>query len=210
MLPISVVLAGSYVALVTVSILQSGSLEIDNSMSFQLQSYDSNDKIKAISSKSDFLQIFLRCKRLSPEAISGNTYRGELLQLGILSPAAYFITNYLFGPGKWMGKSFSSDGCTGWNNFQVSALQNRTSISLPSQQFDIKFLPSELDKKNTLQLHYFPRNRFNLISAGMMDELRSIDDTGDILLGCGGIRFSGGMRNFAPFVLYKKMSLLRE
>jgi hypothetical protein len=156
--------------------------------------------IRNLKHKSDFLQIYMRCSVPPLDKVAGSKYEGELIPLGILSPVAAFITNRLFGPGKWLGKFFGKSE-SGGNIFQ-SHRNNDAIFEYAKFKYCIK--SSEIDEAPTLHLSYHPYNRGNLVSWGMTDELRALDASADVLIGCGGMALSGGMQSFAPFILIRK------
>eukprot|EP01041_Mallomonas_annulata_P004422 gene4422-8803_t len=184
---------GTYLSVLSISRLQSGSFLLDtNNMITEEVKTDKN--LSKLKSKANFIQLFLRCHEVPLDMIKDDFYEGRILKLGILSPAASFITHNLFGPGRWLGKRFSANR-TGFNVFQVRS----TNETVNSKEFDMKVLASAIDGKPTLTFVYGPKNRGDLVAWGMVDEVRALDKSCNILLGCGGIALSGGVKNFAPF-----------
>ena len=194
-------LVGGMVALLTTNTLQSGPLVIDTLFDTkfgpnQRETIDL-ESLKSIPTKAEFTQLFLRCSVPTTKEYTG-TYEGYLLDLGICAPISNFISNRLFGPGRWLGKEFNADD-VGVNLFGV----NNNRIVQRSKQFSCYLDDSSLDGKPTLALHYSPFNRFHPVAWGMRDELRKVDRFGNVLIGCGGLAISGGVRNYAPFVLIR-------
>ena len=213
-----IVLPATLLTLIAINTLQSGSLVIDNSLDNKLPSVndfyyfsqaDSADSLlKLVPSKKIFTQMYLRSKSPEIEDFVGYNYKGFLLPIGICWKLSDIVTNYLFGPGKWYGKEFTDtefdnpSKLTGSNIFYGV---NGDRIRSRNFQFSI-VENSVLDNRPALKLKYSNLNKFHPIAVGMVDELRKLDSDGRILIGCGSLAISGGLRNFAPFILVRTKS----
>lgn len=184
--------------LVITNTLQSGPLKILERTDISIDKFHDFEGLSTLKSKSEFTQLYLRCSAPTVEDISGSFYEGFLLPLGVCSPISSFISHKLFGPGRWTGKFF--DRTSGSNIFTKFGSPNTLQMS---KMFDMEYVKSELDGGLSIGLDYSRHNKFHLIAWGMRDELRKLDDNCNIILGCGGLAFSGGVRNFAPFVLIR-------
>lgn len=219
MASIIAVIPATLLLMITINTLQSGPLIINKSLNNKLPSIDdfnyilqdSNDcsgsLLKLIPSKMIFTQLYLRSK--SPEIADfvGYKYKGFLLPIGICWKLSDVITNYLFGPGKWYGKEFNDENFEN-NEGELSTGSNiflgDNGNVIGSRQFEFSIVKNSiLDKRPSLNLKYSKFNRFHPVAFGMVDELRKLDDDGRILLGCGSLAISGGLRNFAPFLLVR-------
>ena len=193
---------GGMIALLATNTLQSGPLILDKMLDTKYGPNQREDfdltSLQSIPSKAEFTQLFLRSSVPTTNECIGR-YDGYLLDLGVCSSLSKFISNRLFGPGVWLGKEFNDDN-VGQNLFGT-----RNSVQR-SKQFTCHVDASTLDGKPTLVLHYSRFNRFHPVAWGMRDELRKIDRFGNVLIGCGGLAISGGVRNFAPFVLIRTES----
>lgn len=148
----------------------------------------------ALTSKADAVALW----RASPAPTIGGwsgEWEGRLLPLGVLAPVSALITHNLFGPAsRWSGKAFSADGGSGANLFERGP---------PRRAFRASVAPSTLDGRPVLSLDYAAAGEplWGTV-LGMRDELREVAP--GVLLGLGGMRASGGVRNAAPFVLVRK------
>jgi hypothetical protein len=166
--------------------------------------------LRIFPSKANFTQQYLRSQPPAIEHIIGKSYVGYLVPVGICWTLSEFITNNLFGPGRWYGKRISAHSYLYKNSMGKqqavmgeNIFHGRNKMLVPCRNFVAKEVKSALDRKPALLLSYFEYNRFHPIAFGMTDELRQLDDNGDVLIGCGGLAFSGGLRNFAPFLLIR-------
>lgn len=206
-------LAGGLCAgLLALNTLQSGRLQLNRKYDvlfspekreqFRLDNFQSD-----VLSKKEFTQLFLRCQAPKTNEVTG-VYDGYLLNMGVCAPFSAFISNRLFGPGEWAGKEFSKDD-VGINRF-TNKVGDSKAKSEVSKRFTCKVTKSVLDKKPVMLLDYAPYNQFDPIAWGMRDEIRKVDRRGDMLIGCGGLAVSGGVRNFAPFVLVRASAKKRR
>lgn len=207
--------------LLAVNTLQSGRLihdkRYDEVFSSSARRTMTVDSLKVnLRTKKEFTQLFLRCS--APKEIDRDCigcYDGHMLNLGVCAPLSKFIANRLFGPaGEWAGKELGlADGV---NLFLIKSHRQGTSSSSSSKsrtgavsttplqrsrakRFTCSVEKSVLDGEPVIRLNYAPFNRFDPIAWGMQDEIRIVND--NILIGCGGLALSGGVRNFAPFLL---------
>jgi len=162
--------------------------------------------LKWFPSKSYFTQQYLHSNAPSLKVVKGKTYRGYLIPVGICCSISYFLTNFLFGPGLWYGKQLDVESASDIASSRVIGrnLFLKGKVIQPSKYFFISIEPSFLDRQPSLRLNYSTFNRFHPIAWGMVDELRMLDDDGAVLIGCGGLALSGGVRNFAPFLLVRQ------
>lgn len=139
-------------------------------------------------------------------------WEGELLDNNgvIMTKVSDIMTNVLFalGPGrKWNGKRFENSGVNGVNRFFTEKESKRdTKI-----RFDVSIQESKLNPgKPSIELKYF--NHQSPISPWktMVDELRMVPGTNDVLLGMGSMAWSGGSANSAPFCLRRLPSSLQD
>ena len=213
MLPV-IVLPATLLTLIAINTLQSGSLVIDKSMNKKLPSIDDfkyffqNDSegslLKLIPSKMVFTQLYLRSKSPEISDVVGYKYRGFLLPIGICWKLSDVITIFFFGPGKWYGKEFSKENFDGREFVGSNIFFGDNGDFIGSRKFEFSIVKNSfLDKRPAMNLKYSKFNRFHPVSFGMIDELRKLDDDGRILLGCGSLALSGGLRNFAPFLLVR-------
>ncbi|CAJ1966786.1 unnamed protein product [Cylindrotheca closterium] len=130
-------------------------------------------------------------------------WEGELLDNNgaIMTTVSNIMTNGFFalGPGRtWNGKRFENNGVTGVNRF-FTQKENRGDTKI---RFDVSIEESKLNPgKPCIQLKYF--NHQSPISPWktMVDELRMVPGTKEVLLGMGSMAWSGGSANSAPFCL---------
>mmetsp|Transcript_11270 Transcript_11270/g.27127 ORF Transcript_11270/g.27127 Transcript_11270/m.27127 type:complete len:233 (-) Transcript_11270:51-749(-) len=135
-------------------------------------------------------------------AIEGE-WEGELLDNNgvIMTTVSNIMTNGLFalGPGrKWNGKRFENSGVVGINRF-FTEKENKRDTKI---RFDVSIEESKMNPGNScIRLKYF--NHQSPISPWktMVDELRLVPGTNDVLLGMGSMAWSGGSANSAPFCL---------
>jgi len=129
--------------------------------------------------------------------VSIREFDAELISLGALRHASWFITHVLFGMGRrWVGKSFKKGG-TGANRFSGGA-------SLAPYTWEVG--KSRFDGADCLVLSYADAGTVPWgYPVGMRDELRVVrdwdDEKGLLMIGLGGLALTGGMRNGAVFVV---------
>ena len=193
-------LTSSIGLLLVTNTLQSGRLikdaQYDEVFSSSARNRMTIDTLKSsLSSKRDFTQLFLRCPALSTtQSECAGPYDGHLLDLGVCAPLSKFISNRLFGPGDWAGKKFEENSGT---NLFLGAASN---TPVEAKRFACRIENSVLDNQPVLSLNYAPYNKiFDPVAWGMRDERRKVNS--NLLIGCGGLAVSGGVRNFAPFAL---------
>jgi hypothetical protein len=213
--------AGTFLAgFLAVNTIQSGPLSIeskyDDVFSALARSKMTYQSLAGLKSKKDFTQLFLRCQ--APETLSMRefmgSYDGYLLNLGVCAPLSKFISNRLFGPGEWAGKELGlTDGINLFlrkslkpinliGNCNISRSSDAPNHLMKAKRFTCSVEQSVLDGQYAIRLNYSPFNKLDVIAWGMQDELRMINK--DLLIGCGGLALSGGIRNFAPFFLVRK------
>jgi hypothetical protein len=216
MLPV-IVLPATLLTLIAINTLQSGSLIIDKSLNkklpsindfnYFLQNGSDSSLLKLIPSKMIFTQLYLRSKSPEISDVVGYKYRGFLLPVGICWKLSDIITNLFFGPGKWYGKEFSKENFESNDGSEFVGSNIFFGVDgdfIGSRQFEFSIVKNSfLDKRPAMNLKYSKFNRFHPVAFGMIDELRKLDDDGRILLGCGSLALSGGLRNFAPFLLVR-------
>jgi len=198
--------------LLAVNTIQSGPLIIENEyndvFSASTRSKMTYQSLAGLKSKKDFTQLFLRCK--APATFSTGefmgTYDGYLLNLGVCAPLSKFISNRLFGPGEWAGKELGlTDGVNLFlkkKPYHSSTSSDTPTHLIKAKRFTCSIELSVLDGQDAIRLNYAPFNKLDAIAWGMQDELRIVNK--DLLIGCGGLALSGGVRNFAPFYLVRQ------
>lgn len=157
----------------------------------------------------ELLQLFSVCDIPSDLSEIEGEWEGELLENNgvVMTTVSNIMTNGFFalGPGrKWNGKRFEKNGVNGINRFFMEKKNNQeTNI-----RFDVSIQESKMNpSKPCIQLKYY--NHQSPISPWktMVDELRLLPGTSDVLLGMGSMAWSGGSANSAPFCLRRLPSL---
>ena len=151
----------------------------------------------------ELLQLFSHCE--APSDLSGieGEWEGELLENNgvIMTTVSNIMTNGLFAlaPGrKWDGKRFKNNGVNGVNRFFMEK-ENKRDTKI---RFDVSIQESKVNPgKPCIQLRYFNHQSPISLWKTMVDELRLIPGTKDVLLGMGSMAWSGGSANSAPFCL---------
>lgn len=144
--------------------------------------------------KSELMYVFQKSSLPDSNAINGEYY-AENTKHGILTPIVQFFTDHLFGPGKWVGKSFDMKSMTGMNVFRAS------SKSEHARRFELVVKRSRYDLGEALHLIYKRYNR-SLFVHSMHDEVRQINDK--LFIGLGTTVWGFGKRNPSPFFLGPK------
>lgn len=193
MRPLLYVILGCLVLLFGVSIAENGSNTPDERSLTDILGVApeaATAETLATLSKSDLRQVFLRAEAPAAGELVGD-FRGELIGPGILSYATEFYTHRVFGPGAWIGKSFSADG-KGVNLFAAE-----DGAVLREREVETRVEPGALDEKPVLFIDYSCCNSLNL--ATMRDEVRRINK--NLYLGMGYMALGGGSLNPASFSL---------
>ncbi|MHA2504220.1 MAG: hypothetical protein ACXAE3_15285, partial [Candidatus Kariarchaeaceae archaeon] len=175
---------GILLLIIVVNILQNGPIIEARDHSINLDGVTEEDLRDKLSKRQVF-QIFQSAHQPSVDELSGEFDAYNLPQ-GILSGLVNLITNYLFGPGKWVGKGFQADKMEGYNIFRT---KNGEEVA---QNFELIEGLSEIDGRATVRLDY--RNlQSNLISGSMRDEVRKVNN--NLFLGMGMTTWGLGSKN---------------
>ena len=146
-------------------------------------------------SKSDILQLFLASEAPNLAEMNGE-FKAELINAGVLGFFAAWYSHNVMGPGYWLGKAFQSETTTkghGYNLFKG----DEAKPLLRTMRMDTLIAQSEYDEKPSMFLVYAKYN--DDLNHSMVDEIRRIN--GRLYLGMGGLAWSGGSLNPAPFLL---------
>lgn len=146
-------------------------------------------------SKSDIMQLFLAAKAPDLREMNGE-FNAELVNSGVLGFFAAWYSHKVMGPGHWDGKAFQAHNAAvgeGYNLFQGG----ESKPVLRALRMETKIAPSEYDDKPSMFLVYAKYN--DGLNHSMVDEIRRINDK--LYLGMGGLGWSGGSLNPAPFLL---------
>ncbi len=152
-------------------------------------------------SKSEVMQLFYASPPPIFSSMKGE-FRGELVPVGILSPAAYFFTHHLFGPGHWEGKAFLPEKGNGYNIFRF---KNKKGEAATARTIKMKIFigKSKIDDRESFMLDYSSFNS-DIMVHSMGDEIRKINDK--LYICMGYMNAGGGSINPAPFILYSEKS----
>lgn len=148
--------------------------------------------------KSDLMQLFYNAEEPVLKNIEGE-YRSEVIPAGILGPGAEFFSNYMFGPGRMVGKGFClRDEKSGWgyNIFHTNNEFGETGLAR-TRKMDTYVGPSEICDGNSMHLIYEDYN--DGIFKSMHSEIRKVND--QLYLGMVHIGIAGGKHNPTPFTL---------
>ena len=179
-------------------------------------------------SRSELLNLFLRCPAPRDAAAAAGEWDGTLLDNGgiVMSSASALLTDAAFGRGRsWAGKSIGVRGSGvrdvgGINRFRPRRPEEDRAAAEGTEaehRFDCSVRPSRIDPgSESLLLEY--RDYQGALSPwrGMRDELRVLrlsdgrrkrGGGGSVLIGMGCMDWSGafwrdGFMNCAPFCLY--------
>ncbi len=146
-------------------------------------------------SKSDILQLFLASEAPNLAEMNGE-FKAELVNAGVLGFFANWYSHNVMGPGHWLGKAFQAETTTkghGYNLFRG----DEAKPLLRTMRMDTVISHSEYDEKPSMFLIYAKYN--DGLNHSMVDEIRRINDR--LYLGMGGLAWSGGSLNPAPFLL---------
>uniref|UniRef100_A0A7S2UWI1 Uncharacterized protein n=1 Tax=Fibrocapsa japonica TaxID=94617 RepID=A0A7S2UWI1_9STRA len=151
-------------------------------------------------SKFEFMQLFYASPMVVLDGSVQGNWEGKILPIGVLHLVTKFITDYLFGAGKWCGKAVDPSSCTGINLFA----QDKSAISM--REFDTCIDCSLYDGRPILLFSYKSKNLFPYNT--MRDEVRKVNDK--LLIGLGSMSVFGGHLNSASFVLKRSNPTLKE
>lgn len=146
-------------------------------------------------SKSDIFQLFLAAKAPTLAEMNGE-FKAELVNAGALGFFANWYSHNVMGPGYWLGKAFQAETVTkghGYNLFKGDEIKP----VLRTMRMETAIASSEYDEKPSMFLIYAKYN--DGLNHSMKDEIRRINDK--LYLGLGGLGWSGGSLNPAPFLL---------
>merc|ERR1739848_685866 len=89
-------------------------------------------------------------KSPAPLSYAGRQFEAELVdKVPLMHKAGEFITHNLFGPGRWVGKSFRADGASGFNRFDVAG-----TVPAQARIFSASIAQSKVDGRPCLRLVY--------------------------------------------------------
>ncbi len=151
-------------------------------------------------SKADFVQLFYAVSAPGIDDLQGE-YIAQNHPGGIMAPAVQAYTDNFFGPGKWTGKAFRAVDKIrgeGYNIFVAEKDGQKTLVR--TRKIATLIGPSEYDGKNSYKLNYSLYNG-GLVHS-MRDELRKLNDSVYIGLGCMGL--GGGAINPSLFIISGK------
>ncbi|CAM9455893.1 unnamed protein product [Ascophyllum nodosum] len=133
-------------------------------------------------------------------------YRARILKMGIMHPIASFITDRIWGPGRWLGKGLRGRGTEGYNIFASS--RSATESGQIRFSKDVRRLgrfrfslvsDSVFDRGESSSLNYGYEKENGPLFGGMRDEIRQVNDR--VFVGLGYIQAFGGKYNTTPFIL---------
>lgn len=145
-------------------------------------------------SRAKVVQLFYAASAPLYEDLNGE-YKAGMAGGGIMGPSSKLYVAFLFGPGAWSGKAFSSKEGYGYNIFIRN--ENGKDIATRTRKMKTFIGKSKYDGKQSFHLDYSSFNG-GLIHS-MRDEIRKIND--NLYLGMGAMAASGGTVNPMPFVL---------
>jgi hypothetical protein len=153
--------------------------------------------------RKDLLEIYASSRICSNlEEIQGE-WNGVLLDNNnlLMTKVSNILTNVLFSMGRaWNGKAFGP-GARGINRFY-----GRTGKSTPENEhsFDYAVEPSKiLPEEESIRLRYSNYQSPISLWKTMVDEVRLLPGTDDVLIGMGSVAWGGGMLNASPFCLWR-------
>jgi short-subunit dehydrogenase len=148
-------------------------------------------------SKSEVKQLYHAASTPSMSDLAGE-FKAKNLSVGIMAPAADFYTHHFFGPGRWMGKGFTSeDGRTG-SGYNLFMKKGAEGTVIRTRRMKTRIDTSVYDEKDSFQLDYSPFN--GGLVHGMRDELRMINPA--LFIGMGYMPIGGGAINPGPFIVF--------
>lgn len=127
-------------------------------------------------------------------------YRAVNPPSGILAGSVQFLTDYFFGPGKWIGKAFmplDERKGKGYNIFSMESKGGKIRV-YRTRKIDTFIGKSAYDGRNSCHLVYERNNSFPIDS--MKDELRMVNEK--LFIGLGHMALGGGSINPSPFIVY--------
>ncbi|CAM9316224.1 unnamed protein product [Choristocarpus tenellus] len=161
--------------------------------------------------KAGFMQLFYASPCPSAGDLEGE-YFARALPMGVLHPVASFITNWVWGPGRWLGKAVHPCSSEGYNIFESRVVLDSEeansgwAIHAPrkaivrTRWFGVTNIDgSVFDGGNSMRFNYGRDKKNGLLFGGMRDEVRMVNP--QLFIGLGYIIAFGGRFNTAPFIL---------
>jgi hypothetical protein len=148
--------------------------------------------------------VDLFCSSSAPSDLSeiSGEWNGYLLENNgiIMTMSSTIMTHVLFSMGRrWNGKAFAPEG-KGINRF----LSKKGDATDSEHSFDISIQKSIIQcGKESVMLQYTNYQTPVSLWRTMVDEVRFLPGSTEVLIGFGSMAWSGGMLNSAPFCLWR-------